>query len=54
MEYIRLDDLRNWRAERIQHGNCSFDDMVALGCFIDKVEKFEERADEKTISVCNP
>lgn len=56
MILIRLEDLKAWRANRIQHGNCSFDDMEALGAFIDRVEKFEVvevRTDEKIALVRN-
>lgn len=56
MEVIKLEDLKKWRADRIQHGNCSFDDMEALGAFIDRVEKFEVvevRTDEKVALVRN-
>ena len=41
---IRIQDLQDWRAERIADGSCSFDDMVALGEFIAKVEKLTMKA----------
>lgn len=41
MTMIKLEDLKKWRAQRIQGGQCSFDDMQALGHFIDQVEKIE-------------
>ena len=41
MDVIRLDDLKEWRARRIQSGACSFDDMQALGAFMEQVEKIE-------------
>ena len=41
MDVVRLDDLKEWRARRIQSGACSFDDMQALGAFMEQVEKFE-------------
>lgn len=41
MDVIRLDDLKQWRARRIQSGACSFDDMQALGAFMEQVEKIE-------------
>lgn len=47
MTMIDLEDLKRWKAERIQHGNCSFDDMEALSCFIDKVKKYELTIKEK-------
>lgn len=53
---INIEDLKTWRAERIQQGNCNFDDMQALGAFIDRVEKFEVvevRTDEKVALVRN-
>ena len=43
MNVIRLDDLKEWRARRIQSGACSFDDMTALGGFIAEVEKIETK-----------
>ena len=43
MDVIRLDDLKEWRARRIQSGACSFDDMTALGGFIAEVEKIETK-----------
>lgn len=39
MEMIRLDDLKAWRAKRIQSGDCSYDDMEALAVFIDQCEQ---------------
>lgn len=41
MTLIKLEDLKRWRANRIQAGNCNHDDMTALGAFIDNVEKIE-------------
>lgn len=41
MELIKLDDLKTWRAKRIQQGDCNFDDMVALAAFISRVERIE-------------
>ena len=43
MDVIRLDDLKEWRARRIQSGACSFDDMTALGGFISECEKIETK-----------
>lgn len=43
---IKLEDLKRWRANRIQNGDCNFEDMEALGCFIDKVEKIEVEAED--------
>lgn len=36
--FIDLDKLRQWRADRIGSGNCDFDDMEALGAFIERCE----------------
>lgn len=41
MTLIDLEDLKKWRANRIQGGQCSFDDMQALGHFIETAEKVE-------------
>lgn len=41
MELIKLDDLKTWRAKRIQQGDCNFDDMVALAAFISRVDRIE-------------
>lgn len=43
MDVIRLDDLKQWRARRIQSGACSFDDMTALGAFISEVETIDTK-----------
>ena len=43
MDVIRLDDLKEWRARRIQSGACSFDDMQALGAFISEVETIDTK-----------
>ena len=45
MVLIKLDDLKKWRADRIACGQCSFDDMTALGAFMDRVERYEVRDD---------
>ena len=39
---IRLEDLIAWRNERVQNGDCNFDDMLALGVFIEECDKYEE------------
>lgn len=41
MTLIDLEDLKRWRAKRIQSGACSFDDMTALAKFINEVEESE-------------
>lgn len=41
MIVIRLEDVKKWRAQRIQGGQCNFDDMQALGAFLENVEKIE-------------
>lgn len=41
MRLIDIEDLKQWRANRIQSGACSFDDMQALAKFIDEVETSE-------------
>ncbi len=38
IECIKIEDLKQWKAERVQHGNCNYDDMIALGAFIETVE----------------
>ena len=38
MTLIKLEDLKRWRAKRVQSGNCSFDDMQALAVFIAESE----------------
>lgn len=51
-EYIKLEDLKAWRANRIRQGNCNFDDMTALGKFIDEAETYrctEGRRDENQV-----
>jgi hypothetical protein len=40
--YIKLEDLKKWRAERIAEGNCDYDEMEALAHFINTVEAYEE------------
>lgn len=40
--FIRLEDLKAWKAKRIQDGNCNYDDMLALGVFIEECEKYDE------------
>lgn len=42
MTYIKLEDLKKWRAERIAEGNCDFDEMEALAHFIGTVETYDE------------
>jgi len=42
-EYIKLSDLKKWRAEYISSGRaCSYDDMTALAVFINNVQKYKE------------
>ena len=43
MTLIDLEDLKKWRANRIQAGNCNHDDMVALGAFIADVETIDTK-----------
>ena len=38
---IELDDLKRWRAERIAGGNCDYDEMEALACFINTVKTID-------------
>lgn len=38
-ELIEIDKLKKWRADRIQSGDCNFDDMTALEAFIETVER---------------
>ena len=45
MILIKLDDLKKWRADRIASGRCNYDDMVALGAFIDRAERCEVQDD---------
>lgn len=40
-ELIEIDKLKKWRADRIQSGNCSYDDMTALEAFIETVERVD-------------
>ena len=51
MEVIRLDDLKRWKNKRIQSGRCSYDDMQALGAFIEQVEKLEVEDNERDNAV---
>ena len=44
MTYIRLEDLKKWRADRIQNGNCDYDEMESLAVFIETVEKIEVKS----------
>ena len=41
MIVIRLEDLKRYRADRIAHGDCDFDEMQALAWFINEVETIE-------------
>lgn len=41
MTLIDLAELRKWRANRIQGGQCSFDDMTALNAFMDTVDGYD-------------
>lgn len=34
-----LEALKQWRKDRIRNGNCSYDDMEALGAFINRMEE---------------
>lgn len=43
MTLIDIEDLKKWRMNRIQAGNCNHDDMTALGAFIDNVDKIEQK-----------
>lgn len=38
IECIKIEDLKQWKAERVQHGNCNYDDMIALGAFIETAD----------------
>lgn len=42
---IDLEELKRWRADRIESGNCSYDDMQALAVFIDQCEQKEDNHD---------
>ena len=46
MTVIKLDDLKKYRADRIAHGNCDHDEMEALACFIENVEKIEVKEND--------
>ena len=39
MIIIDLEELKKYRARRIANNDCDFDEMVALGGFIENVEK---------------
>lgn len=41
MEYITLESLREWRKNRIATMNCDYDEMQALGWFIETVPSID-------------
>ena len=59
MIVINLEDLKNYRARRIASNDCNFDEMVALGGFIERAEKMETKEikyfdeDEKVWTIGN-
>lgn len=44
---IKLEDLIAWRDRRVQDGDCNYDDILALGVFIEECDKYEERQDAR-------
>lgn len=41
MKVINIEDLKRWRASRIQSGQCNYDDMLALASFIESAERID-------------
>ena len=44
---IKLEDLIAWRDRRVQDGDCNYDDILALGVFIEECDKYEECQDPR-------